>query len=214
MSVKTPKDKIPGGLADKVKGKRFDPKQLAKGIKVEMEHTNDKSIACEIAKDHLMEDPKYYDHLIEMEKKVETKAKKANRFANIFWKFAQMHIGWVETVTFPDWGFEVNAKIDTGSQNSSLHVENIERLPKNKVRFDVVIDTETGKRKTIEATISRQGRVKSSNGQKQDRIFVTTQLQLGPECHNIELSLADRKDMTYRMLVGRSYLAGRFMVNV
>jgi hypothetical protein len=86
MGVKTSKEKIPGGLADKVKRKRFDPKQLAKGINVEMEHTNDKSIAHEIAKDHLMEDPKYYDHLLEMEEKV----KKAHKFANIFWKCAQV----------------------------------------------------------------------------------------------------------------------------
>lgn len=81
------KDKIPGGLADKTKGK-FDPKQLAKGIKVEMEHTNDKSLAREIAKDHLVEDPKYYDHLLEMEKKV----KKALHFASIFYKCAQEQI--------------------------------------------------------------------------------------------------------------------------
>jgi hypothetical protein len=89
MSVKISKDKIPGGLADKVKGKKFDPRQLAKGIRVEMEHTNDKSLAREIAKDHLMEDPKYYDHLIEMEREV-SKAKKANRFADIFLKCAQV----------------------------------------------------------------------------------------------------------------------------
>lgn len=42
--------------------------ELKKGIKVEMEHTNDPSIAREIAKDHLMEDPDYYDKLEKMEK--------------------------------------------------------------------------------------------------------------------------------------------------
>jgi len=49
--------------------------QLNKGIKVEMEHTNNKKIAKEIAMDHLYEDPKYYDKLekIENPKKQETK---------------------------------------------------------------------------------------------------------------------------------------------
>jgi len=46
-----------------------DAKQLAMGIKVEMEHTNDKKIAEKIALDHLTEDPLYYTHLDEMERK-------------------------------------------------------------------------------------------------------------------------------------------------
>lgn len=62
------KDKIPGGLGDKKKPEDFDPKQIAKGVKVEMEHTNDKDLAREIAMDHLTEDPKYYDKLETIEK--------------------------------------------------------------------------------------------------------------------------------------------------
>lgn len=42
-------------------------RQLSKGIKVEMEHTNDKQMAKEIAMDHIWEDPKYYDKLSKME---------------------------------------------------------------------------------------------------------------------------------------------------
>lgn len=62
-------DRIPGGLGDEVSpdDKRFDPAQLAKGIRVEMEHTNDPKIAAEIARDHLIEDPKYYDKLATIE---------------------------------------------------------------------------------------------------------------------------------------------------
>jgi len=66
-------DKIPGGLADKQKPKNLKPKQLAKGIKVEMEHTTDKSIAREIALDHLTEDPNYYDKLQKIEAAKKTK---------------------------------------------------------------------------------------------------------------------------------------------
>jgi len=58
-----PKDKIPGGLSDGSNPEDFDPKALAKGTKVEMEHTSDREIAKEIAMDHLTEDPKYYDKL-------------------------------------------------------------------------------------------------------------------------------------------------------
>lgn len=53
---------IPGGMAEKKKltEKDVDPKQLAKGIEIEMEHTDDKKVATEIALDHLSENPKYY----------------------------------------------------------------------------------------------------------------------------------------------------------
>lgn len=64
---------IPGGLSSGKPDSHFDPDALAKGIKVELEHTSDKRIAKEIAKDHLSEDPKYYDKLAKME---ESKGKK------------------------------------------------------------------------------------------------------------------------------------------
>jgi len=62
------KERIPGGLAKGKKPEDFDAKALAKGKKVEMEHTDDPNVAQEIAMDHLTEDPKYYDKLEVMEK--------------------------------------------------------------------------------------------------------------------------------------------------
>jgi len=60
-------DQIEGGLADDADVMDFDADQIAKGIKVEMEHTSDPQQALEIAMDHLMEIPDYYDHLEDME---------------------------------------------------------------------------------------------------------------------------------------------------
>ena len=54
---------IPGGKAEGKSPSDFNPKALAKGTKVEMEHTKDRALAREIAMDHLAEDPKYYDKL-------------------------------------------------------------------------------------------------------------------------------------------------------
>lgn len=61
------KDQLPGGLADKMSPDDFDPAAVLKGIKVELEHTDDQQIATEIALDHLAEDPKYYDKLATIE---------------------------------------------------------------------------------------------------------------------------------------------------
>lgn len=58
-------DLLPGGLGDDASDSKFDKKQLALGIKHEMEHTKDKRKAKEIAKDHLSEDPRYYTKLKE-----------------------------------------------------------------------------------------------------------------------------------------------------
>jgi hypothetical protein len=69
------KDKIPGGMAQGKSPEDFDPKALAQGTKVEMEHTNDPAIAREIAMDHLTEHPGYYVELAKMEKKLTKQGK-------------------------------------------------------------------------------------------------------------------------------------------
>jgi hypothetical protein len=71
-------DKIKGGLADNMTLEQIAEKHgvtlsaiesaLAAGIAVEMEHTDDKATATEIAKDHLFEDAEYYSKLANMEK--------------------------------------------------------------------------------------------------------------------------------------------------
>ena len=62
-------DKLKGGLADKKKPSDFNKKKLKEGTKKEKEHTKDKSIAQEIAMDHLTEDKDYYKKLKQVEKK-------------------------------------------------------------------------------------------------------------------------------------------------
>ena len=52
------------GKHNDVPDSEFDPKELALGIKSELEHTNDPSIAKKIAKDHLMEKRNYYTLLL------------------------------------------------------------------------------------------------------------------------------------------------------
>jgi len=60
-------EKLPGGLADDKAPEDFDPDQLRLGMHIELEHTDDKELAQEIAMDHLMEDSHYYVKLRKME---------------------------------------------------------------------------------------------------------------------------------------------------
>ena len=61
------------GIGEDTDEDLLDEKELKAGIKVEMEHTDNESLARRIAIDHLTEDPKYYTHLLEMERKYKHK---------------------------------------------------------------------------------------------------------------------------------------------
>lgn len=65
---KSRKNRLFGGVGDDLDESDVDPKELVKGIKIEMEHTDDPEIAREIALDHLAEDKKYYTKLAKIHK--------------------------------------------------------------------------------------------------------------------------------------------------
>ncbi len=124
-------------------------------------------------------------------------------------------IGYAEYVEFPDWGIpRLRAKTDTGARTSALHVDNIERLPKSRVRFEVVVAAKDGGRRVwVEAPIVRVSNVRSSNGVPDERYIVSTTLRLGGVEKDIEVSLASRTGMIYRMLLGRRAIAHDFLVD-
>jgi len=123
-------------------------------------------------------------------------------------------VGWSERVALPEWGVKrLKAKIDTGARTSAVHVENIRRMRGNRIAFDVVTDSDPEKWIPVVTRPSRRSTVRSSNGHETFRYFVKTQMVLGGIQLDIELSLVDRGDMRFRMLIGRTALAGQFIVN-
>lgn len=125
-------------------------------------------------------------------------------------------IGWNEYVDLPEWGVRgLRAKVDTGARNSALHVENIEELPRGRVRFDVVLHRRKRDRRVrVTTRVVRRGRVRSSSGHFSSRLFVRALLRLGPLEREVELSLVDRETMIFRMLLGRSALHGPVRIDV
>jgi hypothetical protein len=128
---------------------------------------------------------------------------------------AEHIIGWREYVSLPEWGIRrVEAKIDTGARTSALHVDRIERLAGNRIRFDVVLSRNDAlKRVPVTADITRMTRVRSSTGHSQERYVVTTLIRMGGLRRHIELSLVRREKMLCRMLLGRTALSG-FLIDV
>ena len=106
------------------------------------------------------------------------------------------------------------AKIDTGARTSALHVERVKELPAGRVRFDVCLEADAPeKRVRVEAAVERRGRVRASNGGVEIRVFVGARIALGGVERRIEIGLVDRSEMLYRMLLGRSALAGSFLID-
>jgi hypothetical protein len=125
-------------------------------------------------------------------------------------------VGWTEYVDLPDWNVRrLRAKIDTGARSSALHVEDIVELPRDRIRFTVVLHREKQDRRIrVSARVRRRSRVRSSNGIVENRFFVRTTLVLGPVEREVELSLVNRGKMNHRMLLGRTALAGPFLIDV
>ena len=125
-------------------------------------------------------------------------------------------IGYVEYVDLPEWHISrLRAKVDTGARSSALHVENIRELGADCVQFDVRLHRrKPDRRVTVTAPISRRARVRPSTGVAEWRIFVSAVVRIGTTEQRVELSLVDRQQMIFRMLLGRSALADQFLVDV
>lgn len=125
-------------------------------------------------------------------------------------------IGWREYVALPDWGlFGIKAKVDTGARSSALDVGSIEELPDGKVRFEAIADRRSPEaRIVVEAPIARRGRIRSSLGRTQKRIFVRTIVRVAGRDLVTEVGLVCRENMLCRMLLGRTLLEQGFLVDV
>ena len=127
-------------------------------------------------------------------------------------------VGWREWVAFPELGIDrINAKIDSGAKTSALHA-----FRPQEVRIDGVDYVEFyvhPKQRHREPEIFCRAElvdkrlVTSSNGMQQNRYVVATQLAVGGRSYRIELTLTDRDEMSFRVLIGREALKRRFVID-
>lgn len=124
-------------------------------------------------------------------------------------------IGWNEHVDLPEWHIRgLKAKIDTGARTSALHVDGLKVLTRRRLEYHVVLHRHHQDRRIhVVAPIARRARVRSSTGEYSVRYFVRTLVRLAGVEKEIEISLVDRSDMIFRMLIGRTALAGDFLVD-
>lgn len=127
-------------------------------------------------------------------------------------------IGHIENIELPELAIsQLTARVDTGAQTSSLHVDNIERISigsKPGVSFDIHPDIHNvDKAVKCKALLHDVRKVKSSNGVSEQRYVIKTKAILGKHKWQIEITLTDRSDMTYLMLLGRQALSDHFYID-
>lgn len=131
---------------------------------------------------------------------------------------AKAVIGWREWLSLPTLGIPaIKAKIDTGARTSALHTFHAETYRHNGelfVRFSVhPVQRRTDVVVTCTAPLLDRRRVTDSGGHRETRYVVETPIRLGDREWTIELTLTDRDSMLFRMLLGRTAMRGRFIVD-
>lgn len=122
-------------------------------------------------------------------------------------------LGWREWLCLPELGLAaIKAKVDTGARTSTLHAFSVDAFRRGGatwVRFavhplrgrtDVVVHGEA-------AVIDRR-QVSDSGGHREPRYVICTPLRIGGQEWPIELTLSNRETMLFRMLLGRTAIAG------
>lgn len=127
-------------------------------------------------------------------------------------------IGWREWVALSDLGIsKIKAKIDTGARTSALHAYDVhEYLDGNKkmVRFKVhPMQKNTQSVRSAKAEVVDKRLIRDSGGKVTLRPVILTTMRLGDLKWEIELTLVNRDQMGFRMLLGRQALRGYLLVN-
>ena len=127
-------------------------------------------------------------------------------------------LGWREWVAFPELGVEkIKAKIDTGAKTSSIHAYRIREIEQDGDAYLEFFLHPVQRRKKPEikcrARLVDKRTVTSSNGSSQHRYVVETNLRIGEKAYPVELTLTDRDEMSFRVLIGREALRDRFVVD-
>jgi len=130
----------------------------------------------------------------------------------------KMVVGALEQADLPELRISsLTMRVDTGAKTSSLHVDNIqlEEIEGVKwVSFDIHPDMHDVARVVRRSSKLKQTRtIKSSNGEREQRYVIDTQLCMGNQTWSIEVTLTDRSGMTYLMLLGREAMKGRLLVD-
>jgi len=127
-------------------------------------------------------------------------------------------IGRIDKADFPELSLtEIDIKIDSGAYTSSIHCSNIKEITINKenyIQFKL-LDPEHNFYNNKEFSTKNYGSklVKSSNGISEKRFMVATEIIIFDQVFPIHLTLSERKNMKFPVLLGRKFLNKKFVID-
>jgi hypothetical protein len=111
--------------------------------------------------------------------------------------------------------FDLDAKVDTGADSNAIHCDDIYVDDDNNVHFKLLDEVhEAYHGRKIILPLYKVKKVRSSNGELQLRPSVKVTVDFFGKKYKTVISLTNRSDMKYPMLIGRKFLSGRFLVDV
>lgn len=124
-------------------------------------------------------------------------------------------IGRVEWVGIPRFDLNLEARVDTGARNCSLHSFNEKETKSGGERY-VEFSTLDAKNKIVrlKSKIVKIKTIRSTAGETQKRFVIRERVRLGGVQQDVFITLNDRRHLEYRFLVGRNLLRGHFIVDV
>ena len=125
-------------------------------------------------------------------------------------------LGWREWVELPELAIgPIKAKVDTGARTSALHAVDLELFERNGDQWvSFAFESADGALVAVnEAPVIEFREVTNSGGQSESRPVIKTPLKLGAVFKLVELTLTQRENMAYRMLLGRTSLFSDFVVD-
>ncbi|MGB3748332.1 MAG: RimK/LysX family protein [Rhodanobacter sp.] len=125
-------------------------------------------------------------------------------------------LGWRERLALPALGIvRLKAKLDTGARSSSLHVDTLETFRRDGevwLRFSL----HPGRRAPAvhaEARALDRRMVTDTGGRRTERWFIRSEVELAGMRFSVDINLTDRRHMLFPLLLGRTALSGRFVVD-
>ncbi|MGA9853469.1 MAG: RimK/LysX family protein [Gammaproteobacteria bacterium] len=130
----------------------------------------------------------------------------------------RIRVGWREWAALPELDIvRIKAKIDTGARTSALHafaLEPFNQDGRDMVRFSVhPLQRRSRPEIFCIARVVDERWVTDSGGHREQRLVIVTPVRIGAVSWPVELTLASRDTMRFRLLIGRSAMTDRLMID-
>lgn len=127
-------------------------------------------------------------------------------------------IGWREWISLPEWNVDfIKAKVDTGARTSSLHANEIEMYERDGDKWVsfVICPWQRNEKDAVRVDfpVLTVRDIRSSSGIAEQRPVIVAKIGLMGIVFDAELTLTNREQMGFRMLLGREAIRRKFLVN-